>query len=144
MDCTIGEVRKTIKLEAYETTSIYCLKHLVLEETRLYRCSVDNITLFLERKQLMNDHTLGDYGLIQQWNNSHSEYNENNSLVQYKIRADINIERRKTQLCLDFSFNKINDVRKCQFSQEAPWYRVVEDGFTWFVYCVNRECPIYA
>lgn len=62
---------------------------------------------------------------------------------KYKIKIVI-FEKvgNKLKLNLDFTFNKINSIRKVSWANEAPWYREVSDGRNWFCYCLNKLCQI--
>ena len=50
---------------------------------------------------------------------------------------------KKRNLGIDFTFNIIKDVRKVHWQEEAPWYREIEDGFSWLCYCRNHACPAF-
>jgi hypothetical protein len=49
---------------------------------------------------------------------------------------------RKLSFGIDFSFNTIKNVKKVNWTQTAPWYREISDGFCWICYCNNNKCPI--
>ena len=46
-------------------------------------------------------------------------------------------------LGIDFTFNTIKNVRKVTWKNESPWYREIQKGFSWFCYCMNKDCTVY-
>lgn len=34
-------------------------------------------------------------------------------------------------------------MHKVSWKNENPWYREIKDGFSWFCYCMNRDCEVY-
>ena len=44
---------------------------------------------------------------------------------------------------LDFTFNKIKDVQRVNWSEEAPRYWEIQDGMCWLCYCFNDKCKAY-
>jgi len=34
-------------------------------------------------------------------------------------------------------------VKRVEWKGESPWYCEVQDGFSWFGYCLNDECAVY-
>lgn len=44
---------------------------------------------------------------------------------------------------MDFRFNLLRDVQKIEWQGEAPWFREVQDGLSWFGYCKTPKCKAY-
>lgn len=46
-------------------------------------------------------------------------------------------------LCIDFKFNRLRDVHKVEWKNDSPWYCEVQDGLSWFGYCLNGDCQAF-
>lgn len=44
---------------------------------------------------------------------------------------------------LDFTFNALRNVKRVGWKGDAPWFREVMDGMTWFAYCKNSSCAAH-
>jgi hypothetical protein len=45
---------------------------------------------------------------------------------------------------MDFRFNQLRDVKKVEWKREdVPWFCEVQDGFSWYGYCLNKKCEAY-
>lgn len=51
-----------------------------------------------------------------------------------------NEKTNKLSVGLDFTFNTLRNVHRVPWKEDAPWFREVADGMTWFAYCKNTKC----
>lgn len=75
-----------------------------------------------------------------------SEIKENNFQKNFAKILKIQLIRkgeRKCSIGIDFSFNILKDIKKIEFSDEAPSFREASDGLNIFCYCKNKSCKIY-
>jgi hypothetical protein len=41
---------------------------------------------------------------------------------------------------LDFTFNALRNVHRVGWQNDAPFFREITDGLSWFAYCKNKGC----
>jgi len=51
--------------------------------------------------------------------------------------------KRRCSIGIDFSFNILKDIKKIDFSVDAPTFREASDGLNVFCYCKNKSCRIF-
>jgi hypothetical protein len=44
---------------------------------------------------------------------------------------------------LDFTFNALRNVHRVGWQQDAPFFREITDGLSWFAYCKNMKCQAF-
>lgn len=44
---------------------------------------------------------------------------------------------------MDFRFNQLRHVKKVQWKQQCDWWCEVTDGFSWYGYCLRKECKAW-
>lgn len=44
---------------------------------------------------------------------------------------------------LDFTFNALRNVHRVGWQSDAPFFREISDGLSWFAYCKLRGCKAY-
>lgn len=55
----------------------------------------------------------------------------------------VNPETHKVSVGLDFTFNALRNVKRVGWQNDAPWFREISDGLSWFAYCKNLDCAAY-
>lgn len=49
----------------------------------------------------------------------------------------VNPENHRVSVGLDFTFNALRNVKRVAWKNDAPWFREITDGMSWFAYCKN-------
>lgn len=74
--------------------------------------------------------------------NRNEFYNKNFNSTILKIQF-IRKGNRRCSIGIDFSFNILKDIKKIEFSDQAPSFREASDGLNILCYCKNRNCKIF-
>jgi hypothetical protein len=59
------------------------------------------------------------------------------------IVKSVDPESKKVSVGLDFTFNALRNVHRVGWKPDAPWYREITDGMSWFAYCKNQSCQAF-
>lgn len=157
-------------LPMYSTVSISHLKVIIAKKYEHLIPQGSDLIIFFRRKELRNEQFLFENlieamsikgGSEEKKNHRQSVTTEarvqnvDNYLTQYKQNTEslrqfsftvylkFKTEHAPMSLCMDFRFNCLRDVKKVQWKEGSPWYREVQDGLSWFGYCLNNECSAF-
>ena len=53
------------------------------------------------------------------------------------------VEGTQVSIGMDFTFNNIKDIKKFRWDSEAPDFREITDGLSFFYYCLNPVCKLF-
>ena len=75
------------------------------------------------------------------------KYFENFGLYKkYNLDAYLNFTcevGRIKSVGMDFRFNQLRQVKKVNWKENAPWFCEVQDGLSWFGYCLKSDCKAF-
>lgn len=131
-------------MKTYPCCSVNSLKATIEKHTGI---PVDEQSLSYNSVTMANDKLLIDYNLKDPGDSmifsNIEEANMTTTSRPFEISLFVRKEKKgKLDLRIDFSFNTIKNVKKVKWKEDAPKYREVTDGMSWFCYCRNLKCDI--
>jgi hypothetical protein len=142
--------------------SIYMLKANLAEKLRISLSLIKLINIKNNKHYDNND-------LISSVYNHYLNYNENISEINIRSSVDSSLDSNsdsgsenlnnnneadmcmklikfsdlKCSIGIDFTFNHMEEIKKVNFQESAPYYREASDGINIFAYCKNKKCRIF-
>lgn len=152
----------------YSTVSISHLKVIIAKKYEHLIPNQSDLIIFFRRKELRNEQFLFENLIeamslkgsaqeekknrrqsvttearVKNVDNYLTQYKQNTeSLRQFSFTVYLKYKNQDSpmSLCMDFRFNCLRDVKKVHWKAGSPWYCEVQDGLSWFGYCLNTDC----
>lgn len=132
-------------IKIYPCCTISHLKDIIEKQAGITAATQ---SLYFNGILLGNEKLLSDYNIRDQEDSmncsSIEEAHATTTTRPFEIHLFARAHKKgKMSLGIDFSFNTIKNVKKVGWTEDAPWFREVTDGLSWFCYCRNSRCPIF-
>ena len=135
---------RTFNIVTYPSCSVYYLKTMLLQS--FPGQALCHINLHYNHQALKDSKALADYHITPYLNSASTQplTQEAKSSRRSPTSGEIPVytltlvlaqsQEGKIKLGIDFTFNRIKDVKRVDWSEQAPTFREVEDGMCWLGY----------